>query len=445
MHKIIVIVFLLVHFKSDVYGESHVRDGHNIFEEDEESNTPFIPTKEWQKVKRGQAIPAGIHSRLNLKTGEVEAKLLDEDDGKRTAVTKISEKDSSTFKENPGEKDLNVLTKEHLKNVLSKFSDEIEIEDEDTEVVKQKFRSYEELKKEFDELKMSIKTDSEFTEELLARLKGASDPEEIVAILTDLEYLLHQTDNAVNFAKDGGLSSVVLPAINSSNMQVAIAALRLLGSASQSNPKVQIAALEAGAVEKVLHLLKNPELSSTALFALSCIIRRFPLAQKTFVQHGGLSVLASLFDESYRKGVIVAEDLSVKMRAKVKAVSLLYDLMLEQEQADEEALKQYKLIGLKEQIYSNEWCDLFPSLLTALDDHDAAEKGAEAMLAVWDTCQTQFLNAASVVLEAEKHYLDLSRKETEEDSEEVTDGYFTSLAQLLSKLTTRMKISKDEL
>ena len=44
---------------------------------------PFIPTKEWQVVKEGQSIPAGLHVRMNFQTHLKEAKLMDGDDGER--------------------------------------------------------------------------------------------------------------------------------------------------------------------------------------------------------------------------------------------------------------------------------------------------------------------------------------------------------------------------
>ena len=46
---------------------------------------PFIPTKEWQVVKEGQSIPAGLHVRMNFQTHLKEAKLMDGDDGERFA------------------------------------------------------------------------------------------------------------------------------------------------------------------------------------------------------------------------------------------------------------------------------------------------------------------------------------------------------------------------
>ncbi|KAJ3626630.1 hypothetical protein MTP99_017110 [Tenebrio molitor] len=40
-----------------------------------EDNDVFVPTKEWQTVKKGQKIPKGLHVRINLETGLTEAKL----------------------------------------------------------------------------------------------------------------------------------------------------------------------------------------------------------------------------------------------------------------------------------------------------------------------------------------------------------------------------------
>ena len=57
---------------------------------------PFIPTKEWQVVKEGQSIPAGLHVRMNFQTHLKEAKLMDGDDGERFAH--LSKKSASEAK-----------------------------------------------------------------------------------------------------------------------------------------------------------------------------------------------------------------------------------------------------------------------------------------------------------------------------------------------------------
>eukprot|EP00299_Pterocystis_sp_00344_P005936 c17687_g1_i1.p1 GENE.c17687_g1_i1~~c17687_g1_i1.p1 ORF type:complete len:435 (+),score=135.75 c17687_g1_i1:95-1399(+) len=41
------------------------------------NRTPFVATHEWQKVQSGQAVPSGLHYRMDFSTGETFAKLID--------------------------------------------------------------------------------------------------------------------------------------------------------------------------------------------------------------------------------------------------------------------------------------------------------------------------------------------------------------------------------
>jgi nucleotide exchange factor SIL1 len=44
-----------------------------------------VATNEWQKIEPGQAIPKGLHVRMNLQTGEREARLLQSDESQSTS------------------------------------------------------------------------------------------------------------------------------------------------------------------------------------------------------------------------------------------------------------------------------------------------------------------------------------------------------------------------
>ncbi|KAG8287763.1 nucleotide exchange factor sil1 [Homalodisca vitripennis] len=89
--------------------------------------------------------------------------------------------------------------------------------------VKKKYQPYEELKKEFESLKMSVKTDLEVMDELFASYQKVMEKrkthtmeelgnlntlspleESHLSILTDLEYMVHQVDNAREFVLSGG-------------------------------------------------------------------------------------------------------------------------------------------------------------------------------------------------------------------------------------------------
>lgn len=58
--------------------------------------------------------------------------------------------------------------------------------------MKTKFRSYDELKKDFESMNMKIQTDHEILTDLINRLKKSENEEDRKTILTDLEYYLHQ-------------------------------------------------------------------------------------------------------------------------------------------------------------------------------------------------------------------------------------------------------------
>lgn len=74
-------------------------------------NDPFVPTNEWQKVKPGQVLPKGLHVRLNLESGEKEAKLMDDTANKplldkqlEEAIKNLNDEDFPNSDETPEEK-----------------------------------------------------------------------------------------------------------------------------------------------------------------------------------------------------------------------------------------------------------------------------------------------------------------------------------------------------
>ena len=60
-------------------------------EEEPEGIDVFEATREWKVVKEGQAIPPGLHIRMNLQTGEKEARLMPDSAPDDTASTKEGE------------------------------------------------------------------------------------------------------------------------------------------------------------------------------------------------------------------------------------------------------------------------------------------------------------------------------------------------------------------
>lgn len=99
--------------ESDVNVEVTKNAGSSIDDEDLEV---FQPTAEWQTIQSGQGIPPGLHVRMNLQTGQKEAKLMDGDDGSKYQSNKDSKQKFITI-------DKNVISKQHLKEALKDFRD----------------------------------------------------------------------------------------------------------------------------------------------------------------------------------------------------------------------------------------------------------------------------------------------------------------------------------
>ena len=112
------------------------------------------------------------------------------------------------------------------------ISNEIHADEE----IKGKFRSYDELKKDFEEMNMSIKTDSEIMNDLLSkynRTEGCSLDEKI-NILKDFEYYVHQYDNGLLFCDIGGFRLLMVDLNSTQTDQIIkINSLLTLGSAMQ--------------------------------------------------------------------------------------------------------------------------------------------------------------------------------------------------------------------
>ncbi|XP_059716328.1 nucleotide exchange factor SIL1 isoform X5 [Haemorhous mexicanus] len=176
--------------------ESDIKDdsGKELGTEDDadpEDLEVFYPTDQWQTLRPGQAVPAGSHIRLNLQTGEREAKLPDRENGE------------SGTREEKGRKrlgkvdlDANSFTSEELKKALAKIKESEKAE--------------------------------------------------------------RKVDNAKDFLSMGGLQ-LVIEGLNSSEASLKEHAAFVLGAALSSNPKVQIEAIEGGALQKLLVILATEQ------------------------------------------------------------------------------------------------------------------------------------------------------------------------------------------
>ncbi|XP_026287417.1 nucleotide exchange factor SIL1 [Frankliniella occidentalis] len=419
--------------------------------EHEEKSDPdkFVPTSEWQKVAKGQPLPAGLHYRLNIYTGDTEVKLLDTSKSSETGDSKTDLLVVESYETDESSTETLYMSKDELKKVLADVTadDAIQetIDSDKQESVKKKFRSYEDLKEEFGSLNLTVKTDMEILGDLVGKAKDifntSNDEEDIVTILKDLEYLVHQIDNAREFVRLGGLTNIIIPALNSSSPAVRAKSLWLLGSASQSNPKVQIAVLHAGIMSKLVKasiLDSDVTVQARSIYALSCLTRQFPAAQAKLIEEGGLSSFSNIIDN----------ERSSDLKTKIRVITLINDLLLERKYVKKaveefehldlskegdavkkiqqhkqrelkEKLRQYDAMNLETRIVEDGWCHRLSDFLGKLyesewnagrtqrrDDlgsvmskdlpyrpeHDAIEKVLNTLLVVKNLCSTEFQN-----------------------------------------------------
>ena len=75
-----ILLFYCIFLSLLIYSRSESSSSNSIKSAEDEEN--FVPEAKWKEIKRGQAIPRGIHVRIDMTTGERQGKLIaDEDEG----------------------------------------------------------------------------------------------------------------------------------------------------------------------------------------------------------------------------------------------------------------------------------------------------------------------------------------------------------------------------
>lgn len=427
------------------------------------NNSKFVPTKEWQKVEKGTSIPPGLHVRHNLQTGETEAKLLaeeNEDELKEEKEKKgdmILHPEESVIDEEPkNEENKASIPLDELKSMLKSIkSDDNEfaedISKERAEEIKKKFRSYSELKKELESLNLNVSTDSEIMKTLFEEFQEYKDSvasenleqskiEDILEILENIEYLIHHVDNAKVFADMNGMSFIISPCLNVSDTKIKVEALKILGAAVQSNPKVQLKALENDFVQRLLHLFttnSKVEVKSRCMFALGALVRGFPVAQRALVNHGGLEI----FGKS-----LINDPIQIQMRV----MTLISDLAVErrnlQEIEDREKRHrrkiEYSSTRFDEKLLSQNYCESLVDLAirtTKSDvdiDEDFYKTVYQNIIMVSPICQSKIVERRDELLPQVEEMLATHQNFHEPESSSDSELSLLDIIQMLKHILT---------
>lgn len=128
---------------------------------------------------------------------------------------------------------------------------------------------------------------------LLEQYRVSDTVEEKVEILQNLENFSHKFENGRDlFKSTSAVKDILVPALNSTQIEIRKSACAVFAVAAQNNAVVQKIAKDAGAIRSLVHLLAfDPPLRTKALFALSSLLRNFPQAQAKFIHEGGIPAL----------------------------------------------------------------------------------------------------------------------------------------------------------
>lgn len=399
------------------------------------SDDVFIPTSEWQTLKKDQGIPRGLHVRLNVQTGEREAKLLE---GTEYVNGKIVSAHEAIV----------TRSQEKIKEALRQLNDENPSQDNDQQVneIKNKFRKYEELKEEMNKLNLTVQTDTELLRQLIDKYNSTQNIEEKITILNDLEYYVHRFDNGLLLCDMGGFELIVKDLNTTQSKSLQIQAALVLGSAMQSNPKVKVHAIKIDVLQMLLnHIgnalldmdLDNQDFVSKLLFTSSSLLRHFPLAQSQFIRFGGVELMNKILNSQ-----------SYTNKLKIKVVTLANDLILEKIDVDQNRnnntqikFDQYEEVKLAEKLIEINWCSNFENLFDQIkkDEHDTVEKLTDSILNMLDHCKSKFKSTFSIKLVSLKNSYEMLSKEDDTSD----DRYFENISNKLAQIVNTLKKEKN--
>ncbi|KAF2347160.1 Armadillo-type fold [Trinorchestia longiramus] len=376
----------------------------NIKQENSPLKSPsriFIPSTEWKVVNDDDVIFNGLHYRINMATGLKEAKLMDGSDGsKYLAAAKHWLQAQAKKQTDTSSHEAEGVSMQEYKEIFDLMEDEAEVLDHDSflasvkeiddshssvgvqsedkaspELKEQqqpsgsKFRTYEELKQELADLNLIMESEQNVVaKKILLHLDLTTADEEIES-LTDLEYLLHNSDNALAFIDNGGFERVVLPSLTSSSVEVRLLGCRLVSACVQNFAKGQIAAYEAKLLNHLVTLLiddQETSVKSAALSGIGSLVRHFPLAQQQLMVLGQEALRVSLFG--------LTEDPPAALRWKM--VRLLSDLLAErhgqQDEVSPERLEQLAVADLETSLTALGWCQFLVQEFKKLEENFTA-------------------------------------------------------------------------
>lgn len=357
---------------------------------------------------------------MNLETNTVEAKLLDKGEDSKDKALSVIHNENATKNTSESEKgEMGDIKIETVKTITKSMEESLKkLPSDKLEPSKNKFKTLDEI--DFNKLKLSAKTDFDIMHELFEKYdklvkerpvvqypKDKLDSEtveqfsvEYLDIFADLEYLVHQYDNANEFVRIKGLENIIYPHLNGTDNTLKAEALKVLTACLQNNIKVQIYALETNAGElllKILSLDNNEYVKGRAIKAIGTLVRGFPVAQKFITSKHAMDVF---------QNILLSNNPSY-FKFKIFILTLLDDLVLEYKLVSEfhtskpdsmERLRQYREVDLVNKLSNPLFCGILTKLLQEYFDYDKTDLDSIVKIT---NCITSFVHSCKTY-----HYRD---------------------------------------
>ena len=355
----------------------------------------FEPTCEWKEVLDGQHIPAGLEIRMNLDVGGKQAKLLDRHCRHGKPIHAAPEAAPTDAKIDgagviPLDRPDRLLPEGQTLRV-PKRNPSI-----DAKFHKERMDAH--LKKMAESLFHQENPVAIMQQHIRTIVTAESTMEDIRQSLVELEDLVTDIDNANDLHTIGGLAPVIGIISNASEADrhfpadVVAQAMWVLGSAQQSNPKVQHQAISLGGLPAVLqyaHPSAGSDLLAKTLYALSTLIRDNNPAREGFVELGGVASVVAVVKNATSPFPFCDRKVATK------AVALFSDLLAEESSGNSTGLSaEYEASGgLAEALASAKWCEVFLELAEQSATNPAVFNGQAAS----DDTIEKILKAAAVL------------------------------------------------
>jgi len=365
-----------------------------------ENSKLFKASKEWKTVPEDMVIPPGLHVRMNLQTGLKEAKLMDYENEAKNDVSIVPVEGFAA----PGlntPASLSGNYDEAIK-VIDDGEKDASIRAERERQVRENYRDIETLKTELKDLFDSkIESDAEIMKALLKKY----EVDDKVTVLSDLEYYLHQFDNAIDFRSMGGFRRLIND-LNTTSIPLKTVIALCLGSAISSNPKMQIAAMEENLLELLIAILSNSlaehndkvELAGKIFYTIGAATRNFPYAQQLFVSQGGvmrsmawlqlvlneLQNLSPINQKALNKLALKIVDFLAGMSYEKRTFLNRFHSSNQSELSEEDQKKkeQFHAVEIDEELQKAQWCGeltRLSRLFSTSSNIDAIDKISKAI------------------------------------------------------------------